>query len=195
MKTMKKFSALILALALLASALPAAFAANATPNTTTLTTTVPSATYVLNIPADQTVTFGATSTYIGNVTITDSKNFAEGKNVDVTVEYIPFTAEAVEISTTIPYSLVQTTAASSTAASDAYTANIASGGKMTFKGKSDGKVKELAEFTATYGTMTGVGKTYSMKNLIVKIGSTDWGKALAGEYKSTITFTSEVVAE
>ncbi len=190
---MKKLSALILALALLVSVIPVAYAANATPNTTTLTTTVPSATYVLNIPADQTVTFGATSTYIGNVTITDSKNFAEGKNVDVTVEYIPFTAEAAEISTTIPYSLVQTSITSSTAASDAYTANIASGGKMTFKGKSDGKVKELTEFTATSGTLAGVNKTYSMKNLIVKINSTDWGKALAGNYKSTITFTSEIV--
>ena len=55
---MKRISALILALALLASALPAAFAANATPNTTTLTTTVPSATYVLNIPADQEIPCG-----------------------------------------------------------------------------------------------------------------------------------------
>ena len=44
---MKKLSALLLALALLMSAVPTAFAANTTPNTTTLTTTVPSATYVL----------------------------------------------------------------------------------------------------------------------------------------------------
>ncbi|MEI3210480.1 MAG: hypothetical protein V8S14_06180 [Lachnospiraceae bacterium] len=59
---MKKLSALILALALLVSVIPAAYAANATPNTTTLTTTVPSASYVLNIPADQTITFGKTET-------------------------------------------------------------------------------------------------------------------------------------
>ena len=74
---MKKLSALILALVLLVSVIPAAYAGNATPNTTTLTSTVPSATYVLNIPADQTVTFGAKSTYIGNVTVRDSKKFAE----------------------------------------------------------------------------------------------------------------------
>ena len=104
---MKKISALILALALLVSVIPAAYAANATPNTTTLTTTVPSASYVLNIPADQTITFGDLETNIGNVTITESKNFAEGKNVDVTVEYAPFAAEAAEISTTIPYRLWQ----------------------------------------------------------------------------------------
>ena len=87
---MKKFSALILALALLASALPAAFAANATPNTTTLTTTVPSASYVLNIPADQEIPFGQAKTDIGNITITDSKNFAYGKNVKVTISHEPF---------------------------------------------------------------------------------------------------------
>lgn len=190
---MKKISALFLALVLLVSAVPTAFAANATPNTTTLTTTVPSATYVLNIPADQTVTFGETRTYIGNVTVTDAKNFADGKNVDVTVEYAPFAAEAAEISTTIPYSLKQTSAASSTDASDAYTAIIASGGKMTFKGRDNGEVKELSDFTATGGTMAGVDRTYSMRNLIVSIQSTDWGKALAGDYKSTITFTSEIV--
>ena len=82
---MKKLSALFLALVLLLSAVPTAFAANTTPNTTTLTTTVPSATYVLNIPADQEIPFGQTSMGIGNVTITDSKSFAVGKNVEVTV--------------------------------------------------------------------------------------------------------------
>lgn len=64
---MKKLSALFLALVLLVSAVPTAFAANTTPNTTTLTTTVPSATYVLNIPADQEIPFGQTSMGIGNI--------------------------------------------------------------------------------------------------------------------------------
>lgn len=188
---MKKLSALLLALVLLVSAVPTAFAANTTPNTTTLTTTVPSATYVLNIPADQTVIFGDLATNIGNVTITDSKNFAEGKNVDVTVEYAPFAAEAAEISTAIPYHLVQMTVV----AGGQVSTSIASGAKMTFEGKSDGTAAELTEFTASAGVGSALGKTYSMKNLIVSIQSTDWGKALAGDYKSTITFTSEVVAE
>lgn len=186
---MKKLSALILALALLVSVIPAAYAANATPNTTTLTTTVPSASYVLNIPADQTITFGDLETNIGNVTITESKNFAEGKNVDVTVEYAPFAAEAAEISTTIPYRLWQMEKVTGGQVSH----SIASGAKMTFKGKSDGTVAELTEFIASSGVGSALGHTYSMKNLIVKINSTDWGKALAGNYKSTITFTSEIV--
>ena len=33
-----------------------------------------------------------------------------------------------------------------------------------------------------------------MKSLYVSITSRDWGKALAGDYKSTITFTAEIVA-
>lgn len=183
---MKKLSALLLALALLMSAVPTAFAANTTPNTTTLTTTVPSATYVLNIPADQEISFGQTRTDIGNVTITDSKNFAEGKNVDVTVEYVPFAAETEGISTTIPYVLYP-----SLAAGGKYSvSNIESGSKLTFKGKVDGTVSELTVFRL--GSSQGFSE---MKSLIVSTKSTDWGKALAGDYKSTITFTSEVVAE
>ena len=180
---MKKLSALILALALLVSVIPAAYAANATPNTTTLTTTVPSASYVLNIPADQTVTFGETRTYIGNVTVTDSKNFAEGKNVDVTVEYAPFAAEAEEISTTIPYTLYQ----SESTDNSPRMSSLASGKKMTFKGSADGTVSEKTKFST--GNTTGV----TMESLMVSIQSRDWGKALAGDYKSTITFTSEIV--
>ena len=181
---MKKLSALILVLALLVSVIPAAYAANATPNTTTLTTTVPSASYVLNIPADQEIPFGQTRTDIGNVTITDSTNFAEGKNVDVTVEYTPFTAEVAEISTTIRYVLYP-----SLAAGGKYgVSNIESGSKLTFKGKADGTVSELTRFRL------GSSQDFSeMKSLIVSTKSTDWGKALAGDYKSTITFTSEVV--
>lgn len=181
---MKKLSALFLTLALLVSAVPTAFAANTTPNTTTLTTTVPSATYVLNIPADQTVTFGEEKTYIGNVTVTDSKNFAVGKNVDVTVEYAPFAAEAAEISTTIPYTLYQSTVADSNSSKD-FVSALASGRIMTFKGKADGTVDEKTAF----------GSVSIMEGLVVSIQSKDWGKALAGDYKSTITFTSEVVAK
>lgn len=180
---MKKLSALFLALVLLVSAVPTAFAANTTPNTTTLTTTVPSATYVLNIPADQEIPFGQTSTDIGNVTITDSKNFAEGKNVDVTVVYEPFTAESADISTKIPYKLLQRDRVGSGKAT------IASGGKMVFKGKADGTVTVKTDYNLSSTVET------TMEKLTIQVESTNWGKALAGDYKSTITFTSEVVAE
>lgn len=180
MKTMKKFSALILALALLASALPAAFAANATPNTTTLTTTVPSASYVLNIPADQEIPFGQAKTDIGNITITDSKNFAYGKNVKVTISHEPFISE--NVSTQISYSL-------SGVGADESVRQIIN--ELTFKGQTDGTAQEKA--TINNGAMAP--KYSTMETVQVSVHPTEWGKALAGDYKSTITFTSEVVVE
>ena len=61
---------------------------------------------------------------------------------------------------------------------------------MTFEGKSDGTVNELTKFIYSH-----TGEAYYMSNLVVSISSTNWGKALAGDYKSTITFTAEVVAK
>lgn len=180
---MKKLSGLFLTLVLLVSAVPAAFAENAAANTTTLTTTVPSATYVLNIPADQEIPFGQTSMGIGNVTITDSKNFAEGKNVDVTVVYEPFTAGDAGISTKIPYTLQKYSS------DKTVKITLASGGKLVFKGKADGTVTKETSFAYASSSST------TMSELGIQVQSTDWGKALAGDYKSTITFTSEVVVE
>ena len=73
---MKKTLSFLMALVLVLSLGTMAFA----DGTTTLSTTVPPATYTLNIPADQEITFGATRAEIGNVTVSDSSGFAEGKN-------------------------------------------------------------------------------------------------------------------
>lgn len=171
---MKKVISFVLAVMLLASMVPTVFAANATPGTTTLTTTVPDAEYTLNIPADQEITFGATSTEIGNVTVTNAKNFASGKNVEVTVTYDAFKSESV--STTIPFTLKY----------DSGHVNSPfdkpSGESFVFSGKSDGTVEEKANLN-------------SVKALIVAVSSANWGKALAGDYTATITFTAEVVVE
>lgn len=158
-------------------------------NTTTLTTEVPNATYTLNIPADQTIDFGALETDIGFASITDSKNFAVGKNVKVTIEFTPFTCEGV--STTIPYTL--------TVKDSDYsykTLPLKSGDSVTFTGKADGTVGSrvyLGEYTANQSPP----KTYHMyaDSCLLKTNSADWGKALAGTYTATITFTAEVVAE
>ena len=56
---------------------------------------------------------------------------------------------------------------------------------MTFKGKVDGTTDEK----------TTCGAKSTMESLMVNVQSADWGRALAGDYKSTITFTSEVVAK
>lgn len=174
---MKKVCSLTLALCCLLSAVVMAASAEAAQSgTTKLTTTVPAASYVMHIPADQTVAFGATSTKIGNVTVTDATGFAEGKNVEVTVTHDDFHSDSV--GTTIPYDLVATGS----------TVEYGTVGKLAFKGKADGTVNE--ETYITYGKATGY-----MKNLVISMTSTAWGKALAGEYTSTITFTSAVVVE
>ena len=97
---MKKLASFLLVLAMILSMGTLAFA----DGTTTLSTTVPAAQYTLNIPADQTIPFGATSADIGNVTVSDSSGFAVGKNIKVTVTYDAFSSS--DVSTTIPFELV-----------------------------------------------------------------------------------------
>lgn len=169
---MKKLTTLVLALALVASLVVPAFAAN----TTTLTTTVPAATYTLNIPADQEIPYGATETNIGSVTVTDSSGFAEGKDLKVTLTYAPFTCD--DISTKIPFSI-----RFRNSSEYGHKLDIKSGGALTFKGSNSG----------TVGTYAAIESDAASRTLIL-ISSTDWGKALAGNYSATITFTAEVVS-
>lgn len=175
---MKKLTTLVLALALAASLAVPAFAAN----TTTLTTTVPAATYTLNIPADQEIPFGAMETNIGSVSVTDSAGFAEGKNQKVTLTYGDFTCE--DTSTKIPFRIrfIDKTYT----ASDHYMLDVASGEALTFKGQASGKTEQYMQFES--------GAAYVANQMLILISSTDWGKALAGNYSATITFTAEVVS-
>ena len=178
---MKKIFAILLAVMMLASMATVASAAS----TTTLTTTVPAATYTLNIPADQEIPFGTTSTSIGNITVTNSSGFAEGKNLSVTATYNAFAANG--ISTQIPYILKLQAGTRSD--------EWASGTATMFKGKDDGTV---AEKTFIMVPPSGAGTAYSpspVNAILLVANSDDWGKALAGEYTSTITFTCEVVVE
>ena len=182
---MKKLFAVLLVVAMLASMATVVSAAE----TTTLTTTVPAATYTLNIPADQTVDFGATSTDIGFATVSNSSGFAEGKNLKVTVTYTPFTNN--DLVTTIPYTL---TIKDSTSNRDSK--NLTSGDAVIFKGKENGTVGEkvyLGEYLVT-GNPTYTKYLYA-DTCLLKVDSEVWGKALGGVYTSTITFTCEVVVE
>ena len=181
---MKKIFAILLAMTMLASMATVVSAES----TTTLTTTVPAATYTLNIPANQEIAFGATSTNIGTVTVTESSGFAEKKNLAVTVSFDEFTCEGV--ATTIPFTL-------RTYTKDNYSTNpLANGGIMTFKGTSDGTAEEYAEHTiVNYGGAMSREWDEPIMQIILDTNSADWGKALAGEYTATITFTAEVVVE
>lgn len=186
---MKKLFAILLVVMLFASM---ATVVSAAENTTTLTTTVPAATYTLNIPADQKIEYGATSTDIGFATISDATNFAVGKNVKVTITYNPFSCEGV--STTIPFTL---TAFDSGYAQ--YSTNklpINSGDSVIFKGKEDGTVAKES-FIKSYTTSNSPPQTFYFyaDDCHLEIASADWGKALSGTYTATITFTAEVVVE
>ena len=184
---MKMIFAILLAVTMLASM---ATVASAAENTTTLTTTVPSATYVMNIPADQQIEFGATSTMIGTVTLANGDGFAASKNVAVTVKYDAFKSDAA--TTTIPFSL---TAKTTSGTLNYKTITILSEDTLLFKGLSDGTVSEKAEKEFTYETYAGGGKSMMpVDELYLTVKSSDWGKALGGEYTATITFTAEVVA-
>lgn len=173
---MKKLLSLALALLMLASVATVALA-----STTTLTTTVPPATYTLNIPADQEIPFGETKHSIGTVTVTDAAGFAIGKNLKVTIDCDAFACEGVP--TTIPFSI---DCADDDQVIHGNGLNVR---ELTFYGSVYGGVTEYARF----GSHTS--DTWYNKDMSVSIASTDWGKALAGDYTATITFTAEVVAE
>ncbi len=181
---MKKPLALVLMLASLSAFSTTVFAEN----TTTLTTTVPDATYTLNIPADQEITFGATSTNIGNVTVTDSSGFAEGKDLQVTVDYEAFSCD--DVSTTIPYQLYLYSEGA--LYTDTIKRELPSGAYFTFRGNSNGSTEEEVWLRDDPNLSNGFWQRY-MDYLQIDVTSESWGKALAGNYSTTITFTSEVV--
>ena len=190
---MKKLFALALAVIMVTSMTTVAFAAE---STTTLTATVPAAPYTLNIPANQEIPFGTTQADIGNITVTDAAGFAVGKNLEVTVSYNAFTAEG--ISTQIPYSLTMYAAGSeeSTGGSAYHSATkeLPSGSALLFSGNTSGAVAENIKLETSYVTTSGT-KMIPVTSIRFNALSEDWGKALAGEYTSTITFTAEVVVE
>ena len=76
------------------------------------------------------------------------------------------------------------------------TPSLANGGTLKFEGTSNGTAEEKAYHKITYAASASGGSfTEPINNLILKINSGDWGRALAGEYTATITFTAEVVVE
>lgn len=187
---MKKIIAFVMAMTMVFSMAVVASAES----TTTLTTTVPSATYTLNIPADAVVPFGQQYTTLGNITVTDGSGFASGKNVEVTVTYDAFKADSADISTTIPFTFVITRGSQDQADAEvgSGSGHKVSGSTFTFAGKVDGSIAEK-ELITSY---TGSSMKYEYLNAVgIYVSSENWGKALAGNYTASITFTAKVVAE
>ena len=174
---MRKTIALILAVCTLLSFTVAASADTFT-STTTLTTKVPAASYTMKIPADQTIQYGTELTDIGNVTIENSEGFSAKKNIEVTVDLTELTSETVD--TTIPYQIRNVS-------SSGMTIDFDTEAVLRFEGQQDGTVKSRA-------TNINESPLDELNRMLVLIKSDDWANALAGDYTSTITFTSKVVA-
>ena len=172
---MKKVIAFVMAMTMVFSMAVVASAAD----TTTLTTTVPAATYTLSIPSNQTVPFGTETMDIGIVKVIESEGFAEGKNIHVDFEYSPFSCP--DVSTTIPYTITYKTSGNSYNFSE---------NRLIFLGRDDETVNSYPFTVGSNGGRTDA----SIMTMVIKMYSQDWGKALAGIYSSTITFTSEIVA-
>ena len=184
---MRRVISFILAAMLLVSMMPTVFAANATPGATTLTTNVPDSKYTLVIPADHAITFGATDTDIESITVTESQYFAEGKNLKVSVAYDALKSESVD--TTIPFYLCYYYTNQGSRNSQ----TLRSGNSFIFEGQENNTVKAKPIVKIT--TNGGATQTNEVNGLYIAISSEDWGKALAGDYTGTITFTAEVVVE
>lgn len=173
---MKKLFAILLTVAMLASMATVVSAAS----TTTLTTTVPAASYTLNIPANQQISFGETSTDIGSLSVTNASGFATGKNLKVSITYDAF--KCSETTTTIPFVPVVCVTGNTHIGYE-----ITSGESVTFIGLDDGSVNEYV--------MSNSSPQMELDSVSIEMNSSDWGKALAGNYTATITFTAEVVVE
>ena len=184
---MRKTIALILAVCTLLSFAVAASADTVTSGTTTLTTKVPAASYTMKVPANQTIQYGVQVSEIGNVTIENSEGFSANKNVDVTVGHTDFTSEGVN--TTIPYEILYVWTSGEKWPFE--------GAVLRFEGQQDGTVKSNATSIDVNGVTKNPPKPASDNQLTqmeIKIASGYWANALAGDYTSTITFTSKVVA-
>ena len=176
---MRKTIALILVVCTLLSFAVAASADSFT-STTTLTTKVPAASYTMKIPADQTIKYGAEITKIGIVTIVDSEGFSAKKNVEVTVGFTEFTSKGVD--TTIPYKIIAVLGGNYINDTEFV---------LRFEGQQDGTVKSKA--TSIISGVTN-NSSDTLDHMAIMISSDAWADALAGDYTSTITFISKVVA-
>lgn len=122
--------------------------------------------------------------------MTESSGFAEGKNLAVKLNGVMcFSSETVstKINYRVQYSSTSDLTASEPTTSHTGTHNSLSLGQdIYFIGTNDGTVERLASSNTTNTEGSYIG------DLGIVISASDWGKALAGDYTGTITFTATV---
>lgn len=143
------------------------------------TANVPTPSYTLNIPAEQTVAFGASSHTLALPTVSGSSGFAEGQSIALSVSCTAFTCETV--STTIPFTLKAVTLDGTQYAPEA--------GTLCYRGEADGSA------AATPSLVLPESGAVELAQLMLLFAPADWQRALGGEYTASITFQTQVVTE
>ena len=141
---------------------------------------IPAPAYTLNIPADQTVPYKAESHRLDCPTVSGTSGFAAGKNIRLTVSWTAFTSEAA--STAIPFSMMLY--------STSGTGCDFSSGTAYFIGNEDGTATEYP--VAISGS---TGEHMPAAYFTLNFNAADWEAAMPGEYKASITFSTEIVEQ
>jgi len=141
---------------------------------------IPAPAYTLNIPADQIVAYKAESHQLGCPTVSGTSGFAAGKNIRLTISWTAFTSESV--STTIPFTMKMY---STNGKSYDFTSGI-----VYFIGNEDGTAAEYP-----VGISSSTGNQIPAAYFTLNFNAADWDKAMSGEYKASITFSTEIVEQ
>lgn len=141
---------------------------------------IPAPAYTLNIPADQAVAYKAEIHDLVCPTVSGTSGFSVGKNIKLDIVWTEFTSETV--STTIPFTM---TMVSSSGASYDF-----SSGTVYFIGNEDGTASEYP-----VETLNSTGEQIPAAYFSLNFNEADWDKALPGEYKASITFSTEIIEQ
>lgn len=138
---------------------------------------VPTPSYTLNIPAAQTVPFGAQTYSLALPTVSEAGGFSAGQVIALTIGHTAFVSDTA--STAIPFEIkvVSTEGAE-------YTLDE---GSVYYHALNDSSA------AATPSLVFAGGDSVELSQLMLHFATADWQRALGGEYSADITFTSAIV--
>ena len=149
---------------------------------------IPAPAYTLNIPANQIVSYKTESHDIGCPTVSDAFGFAAGKDIKLSISWTEFRSEST--STTIPFAMKFTSPSN-----ESYDFTS---GTVYFIGNDVGTVEEYP-----VDISISTGEHIPVACFMLKFNVVDWdnalpgeyNKAMTGEYKASITFSTEIMEQ
>lgn len=141
---------------------------------------IPAPAYTLNIPANQMVSYKTESHDIGCPTVSDAFGFAAGKDIKLSISWTEFRSEST--STTIPFAMKFT--------SHSNESYDFTSGTVYFIGNDVGTVEEYP-----VDISISTGEHIPVACFMLKFNAVDWDNALPGEYKASITFSTEIMEQ